>query len=509
MLGTKARSALLGGLLLAAASFPLLPSGAEATTLPGPLYKLSSAPTVYVEQGGALHAVASPAMLFDLGYSWNDMTVVTRLPAPVGTPINLLQPHGSPKVYLYQNGQLHWIETSAIFKQNGFQWANVYPVNSLPAALGTPITGPITSNVPPGGFNSQSAFPDIPAGKTKTLTIDALNSNGSIDTAYQGTLTVSNPTNNLMFQNSPGSYVAGPFSVDFVHGIGTVTVKAGTTTGTAHLQFASNLLSLSILPDTSNQVGWRVFTAAKIPVTSVNPLTTVPANLLIEPVDAAGHIVSGTLADEVSLRVISSSPAIRNLPFSASNPTVAILYAGSQGIPYTFNGQAFGVNIGASAAYPLTFSVVPRPAATVKVTAVQGPASSPAPTLSNPVSNNGQIQVVTGIQANQTYHLQLQLETASQQPILGLPTLYGSKAYPILPSTNQSPSFSVSTNGRATPSSLEWDYLGVNHVYLTYRTGSANNVPDLLSLWGTLADYGNQPGSFAPTPIVELVTNSF
>ncbi len=45
----KSRGVGLSGLLLASTSLAFLPGAANAAALPGPLYKLASAPTVYVE----------------------------------------------------------------------------------------------------------------------------------------------------------------------------------------------------------------------------------------------------------------------------------------------------------------------------------------------------------------------------------------------------------------------------------------------------------------------------
>ncbi|MCY0908431.1 MAG: hypothetical protein OWR62_08590, partial [Sulfobacillus thermotolerans] len=205
----KSRAALVSGVLLVSSASLIVPSTvADAATLPGPIYKLANAPTVYVDHNGSLHAVASPAMLYALGYQWSDLTTVKTLPAPIGSPITLLKLATSPQVYLYQNGQLHWIENGTVFRENGFQWANVYLVRKLPAPIGTPLTG-ITKGmgtVPPAAsYSSLSAFPYIPAGGTKTIAIDALDANGSIDTTYNGDLTVSSSSSSVRFENSAGA----------------------------------------------------------------------------------------------------------------------------------------------------------------------------------------------------------------------------------------------------------------------------------------------------------------
>lgn len=503
MWSKKPSVALLAGLLLAGSSVPLWSATALGSPLPGPLYKLSSAPTVYVDRNGSLHAIASPKMLTDLGYTWSDLTTVKSLPASVGTPVNLVQPNGSTKVYFYQNDTLHWVPSQAMFQQNGFQWQNVYHVCSLPAPVGSPLTA---ATSPPASFSILSAFPNIAATNTKTLAIDALTTNGAVDTAYSGTLTVSNPTGNLTFKQPTGAYAAGPLTVSFAHGIGIVTIKAASTPGHAELRFGSNQMYLTIWPNTTSQIGWRVFTATKQSVSSINPLTATPAQLLVEPVDAAGHIVPGTMADQVGLFPNSSYPI--NVPFSAQSQFVASFYAQNQSIRYIFNGQIAGMSANVSAAYPMTIITSPLGAATVKVTNVQGSGTTSA-SVSAPVTNKEQAQLVTGIQANQTYSIQIQFETAQGQPILGLPALFGKTAYPTVSSSNQSINFSVSHSGRTTPSTLTYGHLGTNYVYLTYHTGSAHNTPDLVSLWGVPADYGNEPGSFTPPPIVELITNNF
>ncbi len=404
---------LLSGVLLAG-SILAWPVAAHAAPLPGPLYKLASSPTVYVEHNGTLHAIASPAMLYDLGYTWQDLHTVKTLPVPIGTPITLLKLPSSPAVYLEHNGHMHWIASAKIFNQNGFQWANVYTVSQFPAPIGSPIT----STAP---------------------------------------------------------------------------------------------------PNNTRQVGWQVFTANGVPVSSAHPVTS-GTKLLVEPVDAAGAIVPDTLADTVSLTLHSNAPPyqgyLSELPYPGTPPLVTVYASPTVTPSYTFTGSAFGINLGVNSTYPATFSVSPQGAANATVTGVTGPSSAAAPVVSAPVSNSiGQIQVVHGIQPNQTYSVQLQLETSSGQPVLGIAPLLGSQAYPTTASPYQSPNspnFTVSTGGRATPSTLTFGHLGTNHVYLTYHTGSAHNVPDVLSLYGTQNVPGAGPANQKNfIPVVELVTNAF
>ncbi len=511
---SKSRGALLSGLLLASSSL-VLPGVANAATLPGPLYKLASTPTVYVDHNGSLHAIASPAMLNDLGYTWNDLKTVTTLPAPVGAPITLLKPQSSAQVYLYQKGQLHWIESAKVFNQNGFQWSNVYAVSQLPAPIGSPITGTVTptNTVPPAAsYKSLSAFPYIAAGGTKTIAIDALNTNGSIDTTYHGNLTVSSSTSHVTFKTAAGRYTSGPLSVAFTNGVGLLTVKAGSTTGNTSLRWSNGELNLTVLPNSTSQVGWRAYTASGVPVSSVHPVTS-GAKLILEPVDAQGAIVPDTSADNVSLYVNSNAPFylgyVNNMPFGGP-PSLMTAYASASTNPsYTFTGSAFNSNLGVNSSYPATFPVSPNGPANVKVTGVSGSSSSAAPVVSNPVSNSiGQLQLVNGIQADHTYSVQLQLETSNNQPILGIAQLLLSQAYPTTSASNQSPNFTVSKGGRTTPSTLTFGHLGTNHVYLTYHTGSAHNVPDVLSLYGT-QNVASGPPNQIPDPIVELATNAF
>ncbi len=512
-----ARSAWLTGLLLASTSVGFLPGAANAAALPGPLYKLASAPTVYVEHGGSLHAIASPAMLYDLGYTWSDLTTVTILPAPVGRPVDLVKLANTPKVYLYQNGQMHWVESGKVFDQNGFQWANVYAVSKLPSPLGAPLTGiaaPSLTVPPAASYVSLSSFPYIPAGGTKTLAIDALTTTGAIDTTYNGTLTVLNPTDDLTFKNTAGTYVPGPVSISFTNGVGLLNIKAGPTTGDAALEWNnSGIPGLTILPNNTSQIGWRVFTTHGLPVSSIHPITG-PTKVLIEPVDAAGAIVPATLADNVALDLSSQAPYYQDDLSNAlvgGTPSFTDVYAASTAVPYTFTGDEFGGGyIGVSPAYPATIGTAPDSAVNAKVTAVIGPSSTTAPVVSNPVSNNfGEIQtqLVTGIQPDQTYSIQLQLETDNNQPILGLFQLLGQQAYPTSASGGQMVTFSISTGGRATPSRLTYGHLGANHVYLTYHSGSANNVPDALSLFGTQNE--QLAGNMVDIPIVQLITNAF
>jgi hypothetical protein len=407
---------------------------------------------------------------------------------------------------------LHWIENEKVFSANGFQWSNVYLVRNLPAPVGTPVTGIIkgtNTESPPASYASLSAFPYIPAGGIKTIAIEALNADGSLDTTYNGSLSVSSSSTYVRFENNTDSFVLGPISVPFTDGVGKLTMKAAQVTGHVVIQWNSGSLPLTIMPNTTNQVGWRAFTVGGTPISSLSPVTT-STTVVLQPVDAAGVIVPGTLADNVALALNSNAPDYQGyLSEFPGVPTLQTLYASAQGASYYFSGSAFGVNLGVSNAYPATFSVVPADPANLKVTAVTGPTSSAAPEVSAPVSNNiGQIQLVTGIHANETYQVQLQLETNNNKPILGIAQLFGSQAYPTTANADEVPTFSVSTSGRSTPSTLTFGHVGTNHVYLTYHTGSANNIPDVLSLYGIQNEPLYGPG-LGFVPIVQLVTNAF
>ena len=278
MVLVKSRGALLSGVLLISSTGLIFSSAiADAATVPGPIYKLSNGPTVYVDHNGSLHAVASPAMLYALGYQWRELITVKTLPASIGQPINLLKLPASPQVYWYQNGQLHWIENEKVFSANGFQWSNVYLVRNLPAPVGTPVTGIIkgtNTESPPASYASLSAFPYIPAGGTKTIAMEALNANGSLDTAYNGSLSVSSSSTDVRLENHTGGGVLGPISVPFTNGVGTLTMKAAQVTGRVVIQWNTGSLPVTIMPNTTNQVGWRAFTASGTPISSLSPVTT-------------------------------------------------------------------------------------------------------------------------------------------------------------------------------------------------------------------------------------------
>ena len=297
----------------------------------------------------------------------------------------------------------------------------------------------------------------------------------------------------------------------FTDGVGKLTMKAAQVTGHVVIQWNSGSLPLTIMPNTTNQVGWRAFTVGGTPISSLSPVTT-STTVVLQPVDAAGVIVPGTLADNVNLTLNSNAPGYQvyiGMLMSPGVPTLQTFYASNQAASYYFSGSAFGVNLGVSNAYQATFSVVPAAPANLKVTAVTGPTSSAAPEVSAPVSNHiGQIQLVTGIHANETYQVQLQLETNNNKPILGIAQLFGSQAYPTSANSDEVPTFSVSTSGRSTPSTLTFGHIGTNHVYLNYHTGSANNVPDVLSLYGIQNESLYGPG-LGFVPIVQLMTNAF
>ncbi|WP_020375429.1 hypothetical protein [Sulfobacillus thermosulfidooxidans] len=475
------------------------PATVNAFSLPGPIYKLADKPTVYIERNGKMHAIANETIFYDLGYQFTELHVVNTLPAPIGSAVDLFKLPNKPQVYWYSQGTLHWIASAQIFVAHGFQWDNIYTVSQLPAPIGSPISA---SSTPPSTILPLVGFPDVIVGQTKDIMIDGLTSSYQVDQSYSGTIpvTLSGSSHNFSIWNGSSWVSSGTVNVSLHDGTGIIQVKSGNTPWqSADLIFGSSgsqdTQQLTSVPDTTKQVGWRVFTDSSHPTPVSGEHPAYPngsSTFLIEPVNAHGQIVPGTLADKVD---VAADPQVYIGGCDFSWPYCDILsspYVSTKGIAFTDNQAVL------PSSTPVVFALSPQAPVQALVTAVTPKGSSSAITPSALVkTSSGDIQTVGGILPNHSYVIQLQLQTSSGQPILGLPEL----------GLTTSTQISLYQNKRSTPSTLSFEKAGENHLYFLYNSGSKDNSPDVLAL------FGSPPGNNLPpvdqSIFLELITNSF
>ncbi|PSR29558.1 MAG: hypothetical protein C7B47_02230 [Sulfobacillus thermosulfidooxidans] len=480
------------------------PATVNAFSLPGPIYKLPNKPTVYIERNGKMHAIANETIFYDLGYQFTELHVVNTLPAPIGSAVDLFKLPNKPQVYWYSQGTLHWIVSAQIFVARGFQWDNIYTVSQLPGPIGSPISASTTppASTPPATILPLVGFPDVIVGQTKDIVIDGLTSLNQVDQSYSGTIpvTLSDTSHNFSIWNGSSWISSGTVKVSLHDGTGIIQVKSGNTPWqSADLIFGSSgsqdTQQLTSVPDTTKQVGWRVFTDSSqpSPVSGEHPAYLKGSStFLIEPVDAHGKIVPGTLADKVD---VTADPQVYvgSCPFSSTQCNIiSSPYVSTKGIAFIDNQTLF------SSSTPIVFSLTPQTPAQAQVTAVTPKGSSSSITPSALVKTpSGDIQTVGDILPNHSYVIQLQLQTSSGQPILGLPEL----------GLTTSTQISLYQNKRSTPSTLSFEKAGENHLYFLYNSGSEDNSPDVLAL------FGSPPGNNLPpvdqSIFLELITNSF
>lgn len=103
---------------------------------------------VYLWQGGNLHWIENGSMFGAMGVSWSQVRVVQSLPAPIGQNVQLVRVMGTNAVYQVSAGVCHWIPSGAIFNANGFHWHDVVAVDYLPGAVGANVGYPTTPPTP-------------------------------------------------------------------------------------------------------------------------------------------------------------------------------------------------------------------------------------------------------------------------------------------------------------------------------------------------------------------------
>ncbi len=103
------------------------------------LVQVAGQSPVYFFNGIANHWIPSAALFLAAGYTWNAIHVLPALQYPTGFPTTLVQARSSTKVYVLSHGQLHWIPSAAMFQALGYRWNEVTSVNRLPYPIGSPI----------------------------------------------------------------------------------------------------------------------------------------------------------------------------------------------------------------------------------------------------------------------------------------------------------------------------------------------------------------------------------
>ncbi len=122
------------------------PAGAAITTPinywpSGTVLRQSGQPQVYEVENHVLFHITSPAELHNLGYQWNDIHVVAKLPYPVGNGStkalrfypngSLLKVPGNQAVYVDEEGTLRHIPNATLFHNLGFHFGNIISVSTL------------------------------------------------------------------------------------------------------------------------------------------------------------------------------------------------------------------------------------------------------------------------------------------------------------------------------------------------------------------------------------------
>ncbi|MCL5013494.1 MAG: hypothetical protein M1493_05830 [Firmicutes bacterium] len=480
----------------------------QAAGVPGPIYKLASKPAVYVERHGTLHQIPSVAIFYDLGYQWSQLHVVQQLPDAIGSPVELLKLPTKPAIYLYQQGTLHWIPSARVFNALGYHWDNVYNVAKLPAVIGRPVSEPAA--LPQEAF-LMSGFPYVPVSGTKTFVVDAFTNTAQFDSTYGGTsrVTITQNPGHLSVYNGATWVDSGSVPVYFHHGQGTIQVKGGSSAwGEITLQPASQSSSagganqqIETVPNTTSQVGWRVFTPKLQAVAGNSPAYAAQGSqpFLVEPVNSNGQIVPGVMRDGVS---VVPTPRIAGCPQDITGCQPQGLYVGSHGTSFSYSTYpAFPPDA------PFVFAISPLPPQGARVSAVSASANN----TSLPILSTNGTEEVTGIQPNTHYTIQLQLlGGGSNDPITDLPLLthYVSG----LNNSSFAESGKIIHYGipRSIPAQLGTEIQGQNHITVSYTSGSPNyDSQDILQLYR----YNPDPLLTFPGPPsfsnLDLVTNGY
>lgn len=431
------------GMALALSSASLLglaldttPALAASPLNPYAAIKLNGAshPTVYLQRNGTLHAIGSAQEFYDLGYSFSDVHRANLLPDPIGKPIELFRQTANPKVYLLQNGTLHWISTPAQLYALGYTFHDVYKVSVLPDPIGAPETVPSTT---PTSLDFLSGFPYLPAtsGVTKTIALYALTSTGTIQSLYSGQATVQWSSNaaGLQLGNSV-SAVNSPITVTFHQGVAHVNVTTGTGAIGTQAQLLAEIagstsethLTLTLVSANSSvQAGYRVYTPSGTPVSGLTPLwdNTPTEALQIKPVNGFGNPVAAQVGDPVVTGLVTGEPGdqayMEHVNMSSGATSTAITFNDEE------TDESGPMTPTKSPGVIRVYVSVPREALVTRVvnqeTGAQMSLTSP---IYNYLDNSSSVeftQNLSGIVANQSYLVTVAFDSAQGSQIVGSP----------------------------------------------------------------------------------------
>lgn len=158
-------------------------SGVSGAALPdlteNSLWKTPTSNKVYIYRNGQLHWICSESLAAAYGISLANINVVSALPASVGTNFanchsssnssgvaenSLWKTPNSSKVYIAQDGELHWICSESVAAAHGIALTNIHVVDTLPLKIGTNFAGCSPSSSPLSSGSGSTPFGRPPYG---------------------------------------------------------------------------------------------------------------------------------------------------------------------------------------------------------------------------------------------------------------------------------------------------------------------------------------------------------
>ena len=94
------------------------------------LVRAEGTPEVYIIINGMKRHIPSADVFNSYGFSWDDISIVSKAVLGDYQNVNLIRKAGDPKVYYLSGGQKHWVTSLAAFNKKGFNWASVVIVNA-------------------------------------------------------------------------------------------------------------------------------------------------------------------------------------------------------------------------------------------------------------------------------------------------------------------------------------------------------------------------------------------
>lgn len=108
----------------------VIPSSLASNYKKADLVKSQNDPKVYhINDQGFKKHIPSPEVFLSYNNQWQDIVVVKDIEINAIPETKLIKEPNGPKVYLIDGNVKHWIPNVEVFNSNGFQWAQVTPVN--------------------------------------------------------------------------------------------------------------------------------------------------------------------------------------------------------------------------------------------------------------------------------------------------------------------------------------------------------------------------------------------